>query len=55
MVEPLSFLLDVIAKNLHIFLASIEPQKILNLAIWECSISTESGGNMVVDISHVGA
>ena len=49
------FLFDVIAKDYHVILALIEPQRILNLSVRECSISTESGGNVVVDISPVGA
>ena len=55
MVESLSFLLDVIAKDLYVIITSIEPQQILDLSLHECSISTESRGNVVVDISHVGA
>ena len=51
MVESLSYLLDVIAKDLYAILTSIEPQWILKLSVDECSRSTESGGNVVVDIS----
>ena len=55
MVESLSFLLDVIAKDIYAILALIEPQRILELSLRECGISTESRRNVVVDISHVGA
>ena len=55
MVESLSFLLNVISKDFYIILTSIEPQWILNLSVHKCSISRESGENVVVDVSHVGA
>ena len=55
MVESFSFLLDVIAKDFHTILALIEPQQILDLSVHKHSISTESGGNVVIDISRVGA
>ena len=53
MVESLSFLLYVISKHPYAILNSVDPQWMLDLSIHERSISTESGGNMVVDISHV--
>ena len=55
MIESLSFLLDVIANNFLAILASIEPQQILDLSICKCGISTESRGNVLVDISCAGA
>ena len=33
MVEPLGFLLDVIAKDFHAILVSIEPQQMLHLSV----------------------
>ena len=53
MVESLSFILNMISKDLCTILSSIEPQQILDLSVCECGVSTESGGNLVVDISHV--
>ena len=53
MVESLGSFLDVIAKDLYPILTSIEPLWILDLSVRECSISTESRGNMMIDISLV--
>ena len=55
MAESLSFLLNMTAKDLFAILTSIEPQRILDCSIYKCDISTEFGGNVVVDFSHVGA
>ena len=42
MVESIGFLLDVIAKDFHAVLASIEPQWMLDLSLFKGGISTES-------------
>ena len=55
MVEPLGFLLKVIAKDFYAILASIEPQRILDLSKRKGGIHAKSGGNLIVDYSHVGA
>ena len=39
----------------HAILASIEPQQILDLSVCKGGISTESGGNVVVNFSHVSS
>ena len=54
MVKSLGFHLDVFAKNLYLILSPIKLQRILNLSISTCTISTESGGNMAVDSFRVG-
>ena len=53
MIESLSFLLHVIAKDLYTILSSIKPQWILNLSVSTFTISTESGGNVAVDSFRV--
>ena len=53
MVEPPGFLLDVIAKDFHAILASIEPQQILDLSVCKGGVCTKSDGNMAVDFLGV--
>ena len=52
MVKSLGLTFNVFAKDLYAILAPIEPQQILNVCVSTCS--TESGGNVVVDLFHVG-
>ena len=49
MVKPLGFLFDVFAKDFYAILASIELQRIFNLSLSTCTISTEPGEKVVVN------
>ena len=55
MVKSIGFLFDVFAKCLHSILAPKKVQRILNLSISTCTISTESGGNIAVNSFCGGA
>ena len=55
MVKSLGFLFDVFAKDLYVIFAPIKLQRILNLSVSTCTMSTESRGNVVVDSFRVGS
>ena len=55
MVESLGFLLDVIGKDFHTILASIEPQWILDLSVCKGGVHAKSGGNVAVDFPGIGS
>ena len=55
MVKSLGFLFNVFAKYLYMILSLIKLQRILNLSISTCTISTESRESMAVDSFCVGS